>query len=133
MKRYRHHAYKWHKPFTSAKHQWSFIGPKGGLNFWALMSFKISKDNWAPDSAGLEIHYSRGHQPDTDRAPDHTNCWLTEEPCWHDGTSLYATETLWPMIKPMVKYGDHETIFRLLEGEADRYFGHGARSEEPAQ
>src|SRR3546814_5446238 len=63
------------------------------------------------------------------------NCWLIGGRCWHDGTSLYATDTLWPMIEAMLRTGDHETIFRVLEQEADTRFGdheqgEGRRSEE---
>ena len=57
-----------------------------------------------------------------DDAPSHLSCWLLKGNCWHDGTSLYAIETLWPMIKPLLAASDHEQIFRTLETEADERF-----------
>lgn len=66
---------------------------------------------------GLELHsiYPKG-----DDAPDHIDCPLTGGRCWHDGTSLYASETLWPHIQPYLRDGDHETIFKILEREAKK-------------
>jgi len=43
--------------------------------------------------------------------------------CWHDGTSLYATEHLWPIIEAYLRSGEHERIFLFLEHEADDRFG----------
>ena len=57
-----------------------------------------------------------------DEPPSQVPCWLLKVPCWHDGTSLYATDTLWPMVEGYLRGGEHEQIFRLLEWEADRVF-----------
>lgn len=111
MKKYRHHKYTWIKQFNSVRHNWEFVGPRGGVNF------HVSITDGYGETAGLEFHHFSG-----DGAPDHVNCPLTGGHCWHDGTSLYASETLWPMIKPILQSGDHETIFRFLEQEADRRF-----------
>lgn len=121
MSKYNHHKYEWSKPFSSVRHQWSLIGPRGGLHFHVTIS---ANPEW-PDSAGLEIHYTRGNAPDylESKAPSQVPCWLLKEPCWHDGTSLYASETLWPMIEAMLRSGDHEAIFCTLEREADSRFG----------
>lgn len=75
-------------------------------------------------SCGLEIHYAAGHVPEylDGNAPTNTDCWLIGGRCWHDGTSLYATESLWPMIESWLRIGDHEAIFRCLEREADERF-----------
>lgn len=116
MSKYRHHKYKWEKPFGNAKHQWSFVGPFGGVHF------HVSENRQYGDSAGLEFHHNRACHYRADEAPDHPTCWLTGEPCWHDGTSLHATETLWPIISAMLKSGDHDAIFRVLEREADERF-----------
>ncbi len=114
MMKYRHQKYTWEKPFGSVRHMWQLIGPRGGIHF------AISLTEGYSVSAGLEIHY---REPlESDRAPDQNPCWLLGCPCWHDGTSLYASETLWPLIEPMLKHGEHEAIFRVLEGEADRRF-----------
>ena len=66
-------------------------------------------------SAGLETHsrYSLGC------APSHDQCHvLGGAPCWHDGTSLYASEH-W---LPMFKHVSDEEMLRLLCREADEQF-----------
>lgn len=30
---------------------------------------------------------------------DHNDCWLIGGPCWHDGTSLYASEFMIPLLE----------------------------------
>lgn len=116
MPRFRHHKYTWTKPFGSARHCWELVGPMGGVHFHVSIT-----EGYGP-SAGLEFHHAASSGYRCDEAPDHINCPVIGQPCWHDGTSLYASETLWPMIEPMLRSGDHETIFRVLEGEYDERF-----------
>lgn len=115
--KFRHHKYTWTKPFGSPRHMWEFVGPMGGVHFTVFLT------SGCDPSCGLEFHHTRAANYRPGTAPDHTKCWLTGEPCWHDGTSMYASETLWPMIEPILRNGDHETIFRILEGEYDGRFG----------
>lgn len=117
--KYNHHKYTYENRFNSARHSWTLIGEKGGLHFHV----NILEDEKYGPTAGLEIHKFSGVG-----APDHVPCWLLHAPCWHDGTSSYAMETLWPMVEPYLKTGEHNTIFKLLEGEATR-FGLGGGHE----
>lgn len=113
--RFRDHEYKWSKPFSHTRHQWSLRGPMGGVHFHATVSKEY------PVSAGLEFH--RNFDPDEGRrAADHKDCWLTGGLCWHDGTSLYASEHLWPMVEGWLQVSDHPSIFRLLEREYEGHF-----------
>jgi len=81
---------------NSWRHNYEVICNKGAINFhW--VDYLDRKD--IPDNAGLEIHYRIPPEYMEDRAPTHIDCQLTGGWCWHDGTSLYATETLLPMIK----------------------------------
>lgn len=100
----------------SDRHMWQLVGPDGGIHFTANINEEYR------DTCGLEFHHAPSSNYRCDEAPDHVNCWLIGGPCRHDGSSLYASETLWPMIKPMLANGDHQTIFRFLEGEYDRHF-----------
>lgn len=119
MTRFRSHEYKWNKPFGSVRHSWSVLGPNGGVHF------HVSLTDGYGASAGLEFHHTRSCGSHPGEAPHHKECWLTGEPCWHDGTSLYASDTLWPMIEPMLRGGEHEAIFGILEGEYnDRFKGY---------
>ena len=109
--KFRHHTYKWTKPFANVRHEWSLVGPGASLSFWVSITPRYG------DNAGLEIHHFNCPPYMENCAPDHLDCPFTGGRCWHDGTSLYATETLWPMIQPMLKAGDHEAIFRILEDD----------------
>lgn len=110
QKLFKGHTYTWCKPFTRIRHQWELRSAHGGITFWA-MDISVSP------TCGLELHsiYQQGENP-----PDHINCPVTGGRCWHDGTSMYATDALWPLIEPYLKDGDHETIFRILEREAEK-------------
>ena len=72
-------------------------------------------------SCGLEFHHSfdptKGQE-----AAHHVNCPVTGGQCWHDGTSLYASEHLWPLIKMYLQDGKHQQIFNILEREYDQHF-----------
>lgn len=123
--KYRHHKYIWSKPFGTVKHHWELIGPLGAVHFHAA---QYRESDW---SCGLEFHHTDACNI-RDRAPDHINCPMTGGRCWHDGTSLYASEHLWPSIEAYFRDGDHDMIFRILEREADQHFAdYGDRSEQP--
>jgi hypothetical protein len=128
MARFRHHKYTYCKPFMHASHQWELVGPEGGIHFHV----SIDPDRKYDPTAGLEFHHAARANYDPNRAPDHIKCPLIGEPCWHDGTSLYASETLWPMVEPMLFGGNHEGVFRLLEHEYDRHFKSLAEDREDA-
>lgn len=118
-KRFRHHRYTWSWQWGRPSHGWSMlVGEVGGLHFTAAQFHDDDDDRW---SCGLEIH--RRTPPSPGIAPDHARCWLLEGPCWHDGTSLYAQETLWPRIKDAALAGQHEYVFMRLQFEAIEFFG----------
>ena len=113
---YREHKYTWMKPFGSVRHSWELIGRWGGIHFHVSLTPNF------PPSCGLEVHNRQPAAYQNDDPPSQQQCWLLKCPCWHDGTSLYASETIWPIIEPMLRDGDHESIFRFLEREADSRF-----------
>ncbi len=111
MGKFKHHKYTWSKPWGSVHHRWEFVGPNGAVHF------SVSLTEGYGSTAGLEFHALSG-----DGAPDHLNCALTGGRCWHDGTSLYAQETVWPATEAMLRHGDHDGIFRALEREYEDHF-----------
>lgn len=117
------HKYTWQKPFTSIRHQWELRGPVGAVDFHASLTPQY------PPSCGLEFHYSPRWSGFEARwggtAPQHLNCPVLGGPCWHEGTSLYASEALWPMIEGYLKCSEHEQIFRILECEYCQHFERG--------
>lgn len=126
MAKFFHHKYTWSKPWSAVRHNWELVGPDGAINFHV----SLHEEQYGGPSCGLEFHRpSWSKRRPTGEVPMHLNCPLTGGPCWHDGTSLYASERLWPMVEPMLRSGDHETIFRVLEGEYEAHF-QGRSSDE---
>lgn len=99
-------------------HCWELRGPDGGIHFHA----SIPKDGDYPPGCGLEVHRCTPAPYQQGDAPHHLDCPVTGGRCWHDGTSLYASETLWPMFEGWLRLGDHASIFRALEVEYDNRF-----------
>lgn len=116
--KFNHHKYTWQQPFTSVRHNWSLVGPKGAVNFHV----SIMDDEKYPPTAGLEFHHLDDHPYAQGKAPHHLDCPLTGGRCWHDGTSLYATEHLWPLIEGYLRCGEHKQIFDILEREYCQHF-----------
>lgn len=126
MAKFRHHKYTYCNPFGSPRHQWELVGPDGGIHFHVSMT-----KGYEP-SCGLEFHHAARARHRCDEAPDHIKCPLIGEPCWHDGTSLYASESIWPMVEPMLRSGDHEAVFRVLEYEYKTHFSRLVEDREAA-
>ena len=118
MSKYSRHKYTWERPFTSVRHDWSFVTADGGLNF------HVSLTPGYGDTAGLEFHHTEAARYAPNDAPDHIDCPLTGGRCWHDGTSLYADEYVWPVVQERLRAGDHESIFAILEHEWEIHRAH---------
>lgn len=117
--KFSHHKYEWSKPWTSPRHNWQLVGPEGGVHF------HVSLTPGYDPSCGLEFHHTRAawmRLRGEAIAPHHLKCHVLNEPCWHDGTSLYASEHLWPLVEQMLRAGDQEAIFRVLEREYEQHF-----------
>lgn len=125
-----------YKPRLEYEHRFTFrfgspfyvyfvVGAHGAIHFWVTdhgeeYSQKYDVERY---SGGLEIHYR--HPPDymAGDAPSQERCWLLNAPCWHDGTSLYASESLIPR---WLIDQSHDAIKRMLEREYEQQFGeHG--------
>ena len=75
-----------------AGRRYCVVGPKMGVDFhFSGVGYDVS--------AGLEMHYLERPSYMEGQEPFSENCWLTGCRCWSDGTSLYATEYLYPMFK----------------------------------
>jgi len=86
------------------------VGPAGAVEF-RLMTRDGPLGPVSP--MGFEMHA---------RAPldggNHSNCWLIEGPCCHDGTSLWAIEH-W---MPLFRNGGTKALWPALEAEYRRRF-----------
>lgn len=89
-------------------HFWTLTGPLGGVHIWARPVLG------APEKyvGGVEVHYPHPVYPwDSEDKPHHENCWLLGGPCWHDGTSLYFSERIAPMLGTApFPYSTHEYL-----------------------
>lgn len=117
MPRFMGHKYQWTHPFTSTRHHWEVRSQHGGVHFH--VQIMDDRSSFPDPSCGLELH---SVTPFDDSAPHHLDCPVTGGRCWHEGTSLYASEHLWPMVKLYLEDGDHQAVFRMLESEHDRFF-----------
>ena len=116
--------YRYSKPFDTPTHLWTIIGRDGGLSLRIVEHARRAGD---PEySGGLEIH-RRVPADGDDSAPGFDQCWLLKCPCWHDGTSLYVTESLIPRwIQSCDR--DNDKMFDLMRQEyAQRFEQEGPR------
>ena len=98
--------------------RWELRGPDGGVHFHV----SIPRNPEYSVSAGLEIHRCAPAEYQVGSAPHHIDCPVTGGRCWHDGTSLYAIETLWPRFEFYYRGSDHDAAFRDLEHEYNSRF-----------
>jgi hypothetical protein len=106
--------YEYTHRFGKPNHCWTVVGRHGAKHL------HISPDADYGDTGGIETHYREPPDYMADDAPSHDQCWLLKAPCWHDGSSMHATEFFIPMWKSAPH--DHEGMFRLLQREYDRTF-----------
>lgn len=66
--------------------------------------------------AGLEMHYKECPSYLEGQEPFSEHCWLTDARCWGDGTSLYASEYLYPLFESL----GVEDFWPILEEELRR-------------
>lgn len=121
--KFSHERYEYRKPYLLSKHRWEVVGPVGAVHFHVSMPDKDNQQYAV--SCGLEFHHtveSRHAHGFGNVAPHHLDCPLTGGQCWSHSTSLYAEETIWPMVKDMLTIGDHEAVFEVLRGEYEQHF-----------
>ncbi len=81
-------------------HMWTAIGDNGGVHIWAAPSPHMGGRSW-PEKffGGIEIHSKTRMYTFGDGKPDQEKCWLIGCPCYHDGSSLYFSERIEPLIR----------------------------------
>lgn len=82
------------------QHIWSVVGEKGGVHVWAAPQHPDLAKKWGEKFyGGVEVHSRTRLYDFGDGAPNHKDCWLLKGPCWHDGSSLYFSENIEPIIR----------------------------------
>jgi len=79
------------------RHTWTAIGDHGAIHVWAAPTPNYP---YYPHHerfyGGIEVHSLTG-----EGEPSHSTCWLLNVPCWHDGSSLFFSERIEPMLRHM--------------------------------
>ena len=115
--------------FGNWEHNYELMGQHGGVRLHITKYGEMYKDTCGPYGGGIEFHYRTPGKGDS-KPPDHDQCWLIKCPCWHDGSSLWASEYWIPMFANGGKT-DHVRMFRALAQAADRKFAeHLGQDEE---
>lgn len=92
------------------------IGPDGGCEFHFTCHNEEARryGEGAITPGGFECHFKAHSRPDyyaEHEKPHRTDCSVTGGDCWHDGTSLWASEH-W---LPGMAHGGEEWVWRELE------------------
>lgn len=105
------------------KHIWTCIGRHGAMHFHVTDFGEKGPDGQRRHerySGGLETHYRAPPDYMAEQVPSQDKCWLLGGPCWHDGTSLYASENLIPFW--LFDPHDHDRVFQRLAREYENRF-----------
>lgn len=111
--------YTYSKQFGSPRHCWTVIGAAGGIHLHISIYEGVGASRLP--SGGIEFHYRHPPEYMLDDAPSQDCCSLLKCPCWHDGSSLQATERWIPLWESDPH--DHDRMFELLAAELDERCG----------
>ena len=79
---------------------WSLRGEKGGVHIWAQFADpKVESLIGGRFYGGVELHYPHPPYDFSPEEPPVSDCWLLHGDCWPDGSSLYFSEHIAPMIR----------------------------------
>lgn len=96
-------------------HMWTLANETGAIHIhgWHYEGTAFGRE-WM---GGVETHSAKPFDYSNEK-PDHECCWLLGKPCWHDGTSLYFSERIAPMLEgidPNAAMPDHIHGYMLSE------------------
>ena len=112
--------YKFNDDFGLERHVWTCIGRRGAIHLHVSGSLRDADGPNEGYYGGLEVHYREPPDCMNEDAPSQDRCWLLDGPCWHDGTSLYASETLIPLW--LCDRNNHVRMFGVLQREYEKWF-----------
>lgn len=118
--------YTYSRSFSQPQHIWQCVGAKGAIHLHITDYGEKYGERY---SGGIEIHYRTPPDYMASDAPSHDECRILKCPCWHDGSSLQASEIWIPFW--LENMHDHEGMFRMLEREMKQRFGGGETDAEP--
>jgi len=112
------------KVVTDYETRWAVIGPAGAVDFHCN---NVSIGHGIDWIGGIEEHRREPDKYQVGKPPDHTDCRLLEGNCWHDGSSLYASEVLIPILKQR----GEDALWTQLEAEYRERLGLPGAGEKP--
>jgi len=103
--------------------RWILVGPLGAVDFHCTNLAMLARIRNAanmrglPRSGGVEYHHRAAPEYLFGKDAAHEHCWILGGPCWHDGTSLWASEHWIPLLE---RDGEDE-IWRELHATYTRH------------
>lgn len=95
---------------------WAIVGEYGAIEFW-IMGSTVTDFDGTGYRGGVEQH-NRQPFAYSANSPDHEHCPVINGPCYHDGSSLYASEVFIP---GWLREGD-DFVWRKLEQEYEERY-----------
>ncbi len=112
-------------------HRWSAVGARGAMHLYIRDTGPQFDQRHAERyTGGIETHWRSPPDYMQDEPPTHDLCWLLCCPCWHDGSSLQATEFWIP--RWLDAPHDHDAMFALLESKMAGQFATESHTPELA-
>ncbi|KKM06547.1 hypothetical protein LCGC14_1742930 [marine sediment metagenome] len=112
--------YSYEPRFRHPMHTWSMVGAKGAVELHITDYGEEHQQEYGQRfSGGIETHWRSPPAHLQDQPPSQDTCWLLHCPCWHDGSSLQASEFWIPrwIDIMLASPADHDAMFALLESE----------------
>lgn len=125
-----HHEYRLTQEwYDYRRHLWFVSSAQGAVHLHITELNRNSNEYAEEDqySAGLEIHHRNPPPHMNNRPPSRNTCFILGGPCWHEGQSSYAQETLLP--RWLYDKNGHTRMFKQLECEYLEHFGFEEDSE----
>jgi len=114
--------YIYNNNYGRPQHIWTVIHGQGAIHLHINDMGQEYADKYRIDrySGGLEIHYRKPPLYMKNDAPSQDECWILKCPCWHNGSSLEASEIWIPQW--LNDQHDHDRMLASLEQYATDQF-----------
>lgn len=117
-----------HEIRPNGEQHYVVIGEDGAIHFHLMESSEDPKKAFGERYwGGVEVH-SKKQMYDHGEKPASENCWILGGQCWHDGSSLMATERFIPEWEFCQRIGDFESLWRGLEVMYEKQFSEKGES-----
>lgn len=103
--------YTYESRFGHIYHNWTMVGARLGVNLHIVDMGEDAKI--VRYSGGIEFHWRSPPEYMRNEVPSHKNCGVLGGPCWHDGSSMQASEFWIPAWKE--HQNDHDRMFKMLQ------------------